>query len=40
MKIEIKATTKTILKNKLKYSPISENNTCIAEPNMEVLLLT
>ena len=27
------------LKNELKYSPMSEGNTCIAEPNLEVLPL-
>ena len=37
--MEIKATTTTALENELKYSPISEGNTCIAEPNLEVLLL-
>ena len=38
IKIEIKTTT-TALKNDLKYSPMSESNTCIAEPNLEVLPL-
>ena len=39
LKIEIKATTTTALKNELKYSPMSEGNTCIAEPNLEVFPL-
>ena len=38
IKIKIK-TTKTGLKNELKYSPKSESNTCIAEPNLEELPL-
>ena len=40
IKLEIKATKTTALKNQLKYSPMSEGNTCIAEPNFEVLLLS
>ena len=32
-KIEAKATTKTVVKLTLKNSPMSEANTCIAEPN-------
>ena len=40
IRIKIKATTTTgLLKNELKYSPMSEGNTCIAEPNLEVLPL-
>ena len=39
IKIEIKATTATALKKGLKYSPVSEGNICIAEPNLEVLTL-
>ena len=31
--------TTTALKNELKYSPMSEGNTCIGEPNLEVLPL-
>ena len=39
MKIKIKTTT-TGLKNELKYSPImSEGNTCIAEPNLELRII-
>ena len=30
-------TTKTIIKLRLKYSLMSEGNTCIAEKNLEVL---
>ena len=39
IKIIIKATTTTGLKNELKYSPMSDGNACIAEPNLEVLSL-
>ena len=39
-KIEIKTTTTTALKNELKYSLMSEGNTCISESNLEVLPLT
>ena len=39
MNIEIKTTTKAVIKNELKYFPMSEGNTCIAEPNLEVLPL-
>ena len=37
--IEIKTTTTAVNKNDLKYFPISENNICIAEPNLKILLL-
>ena len=37
--IEIKTTTTAVIKNELKYFPMSEGNTCIAEPNLEVLPL-
>ena len=30
---------KTALKNELKYSSMSEGNSCIAEPNLEALTL-
>ena len=36
--IEITITT-AVIKNELKYFRMSENNTCIAEPNLELLLL-
>ena len=36
IKMEIKTATTTALKNELKYSPMSEGNTSIAEPNLEV----
>ena len=36
IKVKIKTTT-TGLKNDLKYSTMSEGNTCIARPNLEVL---
>ena len=38
-KMKIKTTTTTRLINELKYSSMSEGNTCIAEPNLEVLPL-
>ena len=39
-KIKIKTKTITIrLKNELKYFPMSDGITCIAEPNLEVLPL-
>ena len=38
-KTEIKATTTALIKNELKYFAMSESNTCIAEPNLEVLPL-
>ena len=38
-KIKIKTTTTTGLKKKLEYSPMSEGNICIAEPNLEALPL-
>ena len=38
-KIQIKTTTTIGLKNELKYSPMSDSNTCIAEPSLEVLPL-
>ena len=39
IKIEIKTTTTTVIKNKLEYSPMSEGNKCIAKPNLQILLL-
>ena len=38
--IEIKTTTAAVIKNELKYFPMSDGNTCIAELNLEVLPLT
>ena len=38
--IEIKTTATAVIKNELKYFLISEGNTCIADPNLEVLPLT
>ena len=35
----MKTTTTAVIKNELKYFPMSEGNTCIAEPNLEVLPL-
>ena len=35
-----KKTTATVIKNDLKYTKMSEGNTCIAKPNLEVLPLT
>ena len=34
-----KKTTTTLIGNELKYSPLSEGNTCIAEQNLAVLPL-
>ena len=39
IKIEIKTTAIAVIKNELKYFPISEGNTCKAEPNLDVLPL-
>ena len=33
-------TIATVIKLSLKYFPMSEGNTCIAKPNLEVLPLT
>ena len=35
-----KKTTATLRKNGQKYTKMSEGNTCIAKPNLEVLPLT
>ena len=37
--IEITTTTTAAIKNELKYFPMSEGNTCITKPNLEVLPL-
>ena len=37
--MEIKKTLTAVIKNELKYFPMSEGNACIAEPNLEVLPL-
>ena len=37
--IEIKTTTTAVIKNELKYFPMSEGNTCIAEPSLDVFPL-
>ena len=39
IKLKIKTTTAAGLKNGLKYSAISESNTCITEPSLEILPL-
>ena len=39
IRIQIKKTTATVIKNDLKYTKMSEGNTCIAKPNLEVLPL-
>ena len=36
---ETKTTTTAVIKNELKYFLMSEGNTCIAEPKLEVLFL-
>lgn len=38
--VKVKATTTTIIKSESKYSLMSEDKTCIAEPDLEALLLT
>ena len=35
--IEIKTTATAVIKNELKYFLMSEDNTCIAEPKLELL---
>ena len=37
--IEIKPTETAVIKNRLNCFPISEGNTCIADPNLEILPL-
>ena len=37
IKIEMKTTITTALKNKLEYSAMSVGDTCIVDPNLEVL---
>ena len=37
--IAIKTTTTVVVKNELNYVPMSEGNTCIAEPNLDLLTL-
>ena len=37
LSIEIKTTATAVIKNELKYFPVSEGNICIAESNIEVL---
>ena len=37
--MEIETTATTALKNEVKYSPMSEGNTCIAEPKLQILPL-
>ena len=37
--IEIKTTAKSLIKNELKCFLMPEGNTCIAEPNLEILPL-
>ena len=39
IKTEIKTITATAIKKELKYSLMSGDDTCIAEPNLEVLPL-
>ena len=39
IKKEIK-TTRTVIKHELKDFPLLESNTCLAEPNLEILPLT
>ena len=37
--IEIKPTETAVIKNRLNCFPISEGNTCIADPSLEILPL-
>ena len=37
--IEIKTTATAVIKNKLRYFPMSEGNSYIVEPNLEILPL-
>ena len=37
--LEIETTATAVIKNELKCFPMSDGNTCIAEPNLEVLPL-
>ena len=37
LKIELEITTTTVKKNGLKYSLMSEGNTCRSEPNLDVI---
>ena len=39
IKMKLEATTTTVIKNELKYSPMSIGNACVAEPNLDVLSL-
>ena len=39
MSIEIKTTATAVIKNELNFFPMLEGNTCVAEPNMELLPL-
>ena len=39
IKMKLEATTTTVIKNELKYSPMSKGNACVAEPNLDVLSL-
>ena len=36
-KIQTKTTTTAVIKLSLKYYPMSEGNTCLAESNLEIL---
>ena len=34
--MKIKTTTAAVIKSDSKYSPMSEGNTCLAEPNLNI----
>ena len=40
IKKEIKTTRRTVIKHELKDFPLLKSNTCLAEPNLEILPLT
>ena len=39
IKMKLEATTTTVIKNELKYSPMPKGNASVAEPNLDVLSL-
>ena len=40
IKKETKTTRRTVIKHELKDFPLLKSNTCLAEPNLEILPLT
>ena len=39
IKMKLEATTTTVIKNELKYSPMPKGDASVAEPNLDVLSL-